>query len=131
MEFEIINRGLVFECKPGTSAATAAGPRCVRTNNGDLLCSFVVQTALGTNDFVLILARSTDGGNTWSPAKPAWPHLAAKQSIFGSISRSASGDLFLYGMSIPIDRPGESFWSDATQGMKANSLFWARSKDDG
>ena len=39
--------------------------------------------------------------------------------------------LFLYGISIPIDEPGESFWSDATQGIKQNELVWARSTNEG
>ncbi|MCX6624220.1 MAG: sialidase family protein, partial [Acidobacteria bacterium] len=60
-----------------------------------------------------------------------WPQLASKLSLFGSISRSTSGELFFYGIATPIDTPGESFWSDETQGLKQNSLFWAVSLDEG
>jgi hypothetical protein len=131
VKFETISQGFVFEGKPRTASAVAAGPRCVRTESGDLLCSFMVQSALGVNNFVVMLARSRDGGITWQDHRSLWPHLASTQSLFGSISRAPSGDLFIYGITIPIDQAGETFWSEATQGMKQNSLFWARSGDEG
>ena len=121
----------MFEGKPGTAQAVAAGARCVRTRRGDLLCSFMVQSALGVNNFAVMLAESSDNGETWQEPRVVWPHLAQRQSLFGSLSRSESGDLFLYGITIPISRVGETFWSDANQGMKQNSLFWAHSRDDG
>ena len=99
--------------------------------SGDVLCSFMVQSKLGVNDFVPMLARSRDNGASWTEPRPVWPQLASRRSLFGSISSSPSGDLFLYGISIPIDNPGESFWSESTQGLKQNSLFWARSTDEG
>ena len=37
----------------------------------------------------------------------------------------------LFGMRCPIDDPGESFWSDETQGLKQNELVWSCSHDDG
>ena len=59
---------------------------------------------------------------------PVWPDRAGRESIFCSISRAPSGDLFLTGMRWTIDAAGESFWSDATQGMKPNQLIWSRSR---
>lgn len=91
----------------------------------------MVQSKLGINDFVPMQSRSRDGGVTWDEAQPIWPKLARDFSIFCSVSGSPSGELFLYGIQIPIDQPGETFWSSATQGMKDNQLFWARSTDSG
>jgi hypothetical protein len=91
----------------------------------------MVQSQLGINDFQPMLARSADGGQTWSEAQPLWPHLTERYSIFGSVSRAPDGHLLYFGTRYPIDTPGESFWSDATQGLKANELFWSRSTDDG
>jgi hypothetical protein len=130
MKFETIDQGFLFQGQPGTSAAVAAGSRCVRTNSGDLLCTFMVQSALSVNDLKIMLARSRDGV-TWQEPHVLWPKLAARQSMFGSLSRSPVGELFIYGFLIPIDNPGESFWSDAAQGLKQNSLFWAKSVDEG
>ena len=54
---------------------------------GDLVCTFMVQSSLGINDFQPVMTGSTDGGETWSEAQPMWPHLIQSYSIFGSISR--------------------------------------------
>lgn len=131
MKFTAIQEGYVSKREPGSATAVAAGPRSVVTSGGHLLCSFLVQSKLGVNDFLPVLSRSHDGGVTWEEAQPVWPHLAERWSIFCSISRAPDGELFLYGIRIPIDRPGESFWSEATQGIKANELIWARSDDEG
>jgi hypothetical protein len=87
--------------------------------------------ALGTNDFVPMLYRSLDQGRTWVEHGPIWPHLIERWSIFVSISRDAAGRLYLFGSRSPIDVAGETFWSDATQGIKQNELIWAMSRDGG
>jgi hypothetical protein len=91
----------------------------------------MVQSQLGINDFRPMLARSTDGGETWSEAEPMWPHLTRDYSIFGSVSRAPDGALYYFGTRYPIETRGESFWSEATQGLKENELFWSRSTDAG
>jgi Neuraminidase (sialidase) len=91
----------------------------------------MLTSALGTNDFLPMLYRSTDQGVTWSEQGPVWPHLQDRWSIFVSISRDAAGNLYLFGSRTPIEQPGESFWSEATQGLKPNELVWSRSADGG
>jgi hypothetical protein len=129
--FELISEGFVTERQPNTPTAVAAGSRCAVTKEGEVACTYMVQSALGINDFVPMLARSSDGGATWQEQGPIWPHLASGHSLFGSLSRSPAGELFLYGTDTPIDRPGEGVWCEATQGLKQNQLFWARSSDSG
>ncbi len=127
----VLAEGYVSRREPSSPTAIAAGPRCVVTAAGEIVCSFVVQSALGVNDFATMLVRSRDGGITWDQAIPLWPDRAGYESIFCSISRASSGDLFLTGMRWTIDAAGETFWSDASQGMKANQLIWSRSRDNG
>lgn len=129
--FKTIAEGFVSLRKANTPTAVAAGSRQVVTTRGEIVCSFNVQAALGLNDFNPMLARSSDGGMTWEEQGLIWPHLQEKWAIFGSISRSPGGELFYYGAWNPITAPGESFWSEATQGLLANELIWARSGDDG
>jgi hypothetical protein len=131
MRFRTISEGWVTRRQPGTPTAIAGGPRCAVTREGDVVCTFTVQSQLGINDFKPMLARSTDGGQSWSEPAPLWPHLTERYSIFGSVSRAPDGDLFYFGTQYPIDTPGEPNWSDATQGLKANELFWSRSRDGG
>lgn len=131
MKFELLNQGFVSKRTANSSTAVAAGSRCALTIEGDLVCTFMVQSALGINDFVPLLARSKDKGETWVEEGPLWPELANKFALFGSVSRSPNGELFFFGTRTPIDQPGETFWSDATQGMKQCELFWAKSTDSG
>ena len=130
MAFEILDRGFVSKRATDAENPVSAGSRCVTMPEG-LLCTFMVQSKLGINDFIPVISRSNDLGRTWSPDEPIWPHLAGRFSLFGSVSRSRDGELFLYGIRTPIDTPGETFWSDATQGLKPNELFWASSVDGG
>lgn len=130
MRFDTLDEGFIYRVPAGAQQACAAA-RTALAPNGNLLCSFTINSGLGVNDFRTMLARSTDGGHTWAAPTQLWPRLQATQSINVSISRSPRGDLFLYGMRFPIEAPGESFWSDATQGMKQNALIWAKSTDNG
>ena len=131
MKLEVIKEGFVSQREPDTPTAVAAGSRSAVTTTGDLICTYVVQSALGINDFVTMLSRSIDGGETWQEQGPIWPHLIDRYSIFCSVSRSPAGELFLFGERTPIDRVGETFWSEATQGLKQNELIWANSTDGG
>jgi len=131
MKFEKLAEGFVTKREPGTPTAVAAGSRCALTRDNELVCSYMVQGKLGTNDFKSMLSRSRDGGKTWSEQGFLWPHLHDQFAIFGSVSRSSNGDFYIFGARNPIGKLGETFWSDETQGMIQNELFWARSADGG
>lgn len=131
MNYQIIQEGFVSRRLPGTPTGSASGPRCALSGPNEVVCTFMVQSKLGSNDFQPMISRSTDGGSSWSEAVAIWPDLQGKWSIFGSVSRAPSGELLYFGGRTPIDSPGESFWSDATQGLKQNGLFWTSSGDSG
>ena len=131
MTFELLDEGFIYRCPAVGPEQAAVTSRCVVTREGDLLCSFVAQSALGQNDFVPCLAASSDGGATWETRGPIWPHLRDRYSVNCSISRSAEGGLFLFGSRTPRGQPGESFWCRETLGVLQNELIWSRSTDDG
>jgi hypothetical protein len=137
MHFKILDQGFVVQQSPVARATDLAiSPRVVllpgKNGEVDVLCSFMHTAKTATNDFVPLLCRSTDWGRSWSAPHRVWPHLRAKWSLFVGISRdSYSGRLFLYGTRTPIGVVGESLWSEATQGLKANELIWAASEDNG
>lgn len=131
MTIETISEGWVSRRQPGTPTGVAAGPRIALNRQGELVCTFMVQSQLGINDFQPMIARSADGGASWSEAEPIFPHLTSQYSIFGSISRAPGGDLYYFATRYAIDTPGESFWSEETQGLKDNELIWSVSTDDG
>ncbi len=129
MIVEAIDEGFVSKRRPDEAAPVASGPRLALKGDGELLCTFMVQSALGVNDFVPILYSSSDDGSTWHDEGQIWPHLSAAYSLFGSISSPGPGDFFFYGAATPIDEQGELFWFDESQTMKPNKLFTARSSD--
>lgn len=130
MHFEFLSEGFVCALKPGARPGLAVHSRSTVTNEGEIVCHYVLQEKLGCNDFQPRLARSSDGGRTWTH-QGLWPHLWSTYSIIGAISRSPSGDIFFFGARTRIDQPGETFWCEATQGLKQNELIWARSTDGG
>jgi hypothetical protein len=131
VRFEKIGEGFVDRRSRSDPRPLAVGPRFARAGE-ELLCSYMVQSRLGVNDFLPLLARSADGGHTWSAGVPMWPHHATAYSIFGAISpASANGELLYLGARYFIDEPGEPNWSEATGGLKQNELFWAHSIDGG
>lgn len=131
MQYEILQEGLVAQREPGTATAVACGSRAVVTPRGELVCSYITDSALGINGFRPLIARSNDGGTTWREQGCIWPHLCDSYSIFGSISRASDGAMFFLGSQTPIDQPGEPFWCESNHGLKANELVWARSVDHG
>jgi Neuraminidase (sialidase) len=131
MRFEKISEGFVSKTAPDDPEQVASCPRCVQTSDGGLICTFFRQKTLGMNDYEMVITRSEDGGATWSAHRRIWPDLHGKYSTCGSVSRSADGELFIYGMMTKIDGPDESNWCEATQGLKQNDLFFSVSADSG
>ncbi len=105
------------------------GPRVAVLPDGAIACTYIINSYVGSNDFVLHIAYSKDNGMTWTEGKPLWPELTGKKSVFASIRTAADGRVTLAGKWFPIDKAGESFWSDEAGGMKENQLVYSVSKD--
>ena len=130
MKLKILEKGMVAQQPTTGPDATAACSRCVVAPNGDLICTFAVQRKRGLNDFKQVMTRSTDGGQTWTKPVYLWPQSHNSFAHIGSISLAPNGEYFISGIRIPIDQPGESFWSEETHGIKQNTMFWASSSDN-
>ncbi len=131
MTFQVLSEGFVHCCAPEVPQSVAATSRAVVTQTGEILCTFMLRLGLDTNDSVPCLARSSDAGVSWQFQGPIWPHLTNLWSFTCSISRSAEGDLFLFGDRTGRTQPGEPFWCQETLGILQNELIWSRSNDDG
>jgi hypothetical protein len=131
MHFVKISEGFVHEIGRGDAKQVAAGPRCVRTKENQLFCTFYAQEALGINNYEVMWAESDSAGETWTGCRSLWPQWQGIYSTIGSVSRSANGELFVFGSRTVIDQPGELDWCEATQGLKQNELIYARSEDSG
>ncbi len=131
--YDVLAEGFIYQCPGSEEAGATVTSRCVVTDTGVLLSSFMTQTKLGSNDFVPCLAESVDGGVSWRMRGPIWPHLRDWYSINASISRSPTGELLLFGSRTPRnpDVAEESFWCQETLGILQNQMIWSRSTDGG
>lgn len=111
----------------------AIGPRLVRLSENQLACTFMLQQALGKNDFMPVICHSDDLGQLWSSPQLLWKDHTWRDSIFGAVSprRDAQGRLIFYGLTCHVDQQGESNWHGENHGLKQNELFFATSSDDG
>ena len=131
MKYEILNKGFIYKNSEEKGSPIGITGRCAVTRTGEVLCNFMLQSELSSNDFVPYQAISSDAGVSWKVRGPIWPHLRDRYSINNSISRAPNGDLFLFGSRTPRTKPGESFWCQETLGILLNEMIWSRSKDDG
>ncbi len=123
--FRKLSEGDVFSTN--RSCATS-GPRTAVLPDGRILCTFMVNTTGGANDFVPMAAYSADGA-AWGEAREIWPSLTGKKSTFVSVRPAGDGRICLAGVQWDIAAPGEAFWSDEANGMKENVLVYALSSD--
>lgn len=131
MKFEIIENGFIYDNSSKNDGLVACTSRCAVNDNGQLLCSFMLNSGLGMNDFTPYLAVSEDCGLSWTVRGKIWPQLQKNWSINVSISRAADGRLFLFGSRTPRGADGESFWCQETLGILLNEMIWASSSDGG
>lgn len=124
--FRKIAEGDVFATTK--DASNASGPRSVVLADGSLACTFMLNSKSGGNDFVPMIAYSADGA-VWTEAKPVWPELEGKKSVFVSLRGAGDGQVCLAGKAWDTAYPGEPFWSDEAAGMKENKLVFSISSD--
>ncbi len=124
--FKKIAEGNVFFTAEKNKAT--AGPRVAVLPDGTLACTYMVNSYVGSNDFVAYIAYSKDG-SVWTEGKPIWPELIGKKSMFISIRNTENGKVAIGGMWFEAGAPGEAFWVDEPAGMKENKLIWCLSDD--
>lgn len=124
--FRKIAEGNVFATTK--AASNASGSRSVVLADGTFACAFMLNSKSGGNDFMPMIAYSKDGA-TWTEAKPIWPELIGKKSVFVSLRSAGDGQVCLAGKAWDIAYPGEPFWSDEAAGMKENKLVFSISAD--
>ena len=123
--FRIISEGDVFATR---EKCATSGPRTAVLDDGSIVCTFMINSCGGANDFVPMIAYSKDC-KEWTEAKKVWPTLDGVESLFGSVRRGSDGKFSIAGQGFPIAYPGEAFWSDEAMGMKENYVFYSVTDD--
>ncbi|MBR2861563.1 MAG: exo-alpha-sialidase [Clostridia bacterium] len=107
----------------------AVGSRVASLENGTLIATYNVETAIGVNDFAPMASYSTDGGITWSKGKYLWPQYLGNTSVYGSVRNTLDGRICFGGTCTPITEKGQSYWSDELGAMLENHVIFALSDD--
>ena len=110
-------------------------PRIARLSDTEFLASFNASREIKTPDTHPELARSVDGGLTWSMEGPVDPRSAEPMAPteIGFLSRDEKGTLFCYGSHFPRNSsdPDGPLVHPKTVGMRDNRIVWRRSTDGG
>jgi hypothetical protein len=88
----------------------------------------MTNSSQGINDFIPWISYSDDGIQ-WSEPVCPWTEIINKRSVFGSVRRTLDGRICFAGISTPIKKAGEAFWSDEAGGMLENKLVYSLSCD--
>ena len=91
--FRKISEGDVFVCADGRMTS---GPRVAILPDGRPICTFMLNSESGANDFVPMAAWSDDG-ERWSEAREIYPDLVGKKSVFVSARNTLDGRVSLGG----------------------------------
>ena len=129
---ECKSTGLVYRNpKPFLRAVHAWHPSLVVLESGELVASFDLGEAVESADYTTYIARSSDGGITWSEPARFFDDPQAPGVTHGvRISRVRSGEIVGYGCRSYHD-PEEGILNHANLGHSPMDLIGLRSSDDG
>ena len=125
--------GIVYKNpKPHLAAIHAWHPSLVLLPDGELLATFDLAQAVESFDYHTCLARSSDGGHTWSKPVPLF-HDTSPRRATHSVRVGAVGDDTLVGFGARFyrDNPDEGLVNRENLGYVPMELFLLRSADSG
>ena len=133
---EIIERGILASCKPGTARATFTFPSIVELSDGRLLATCRVGSNKDSADETVEISRSDDWGESWS--EPVRPFRATKvNGIQGSLKVCYLTELekgHLIAACMWIDRqtyPEKPLFNAETEGCLPMAILLSDSYDYG
>lgn len=129
----MIETGLVFRNpKPHLYSRQASFPSLALLPNGDMLTAFGVGAGFESADNHTELARSTDGGRTWTLAGAVFNERTERPTSSNvRISRMPDGELVACGIRAERWRADEGLSNPETQGFVETELILCRSSDNG
>ena len=123
---ELLATGLIYR----DPTLHAWHPTLALLPNGDLLAAYDLGETIGALDYCTYLARSTDGGRSWSePVAFFADSVAATARRTVRISTLADGTLIGAGRRSYCHHPETSGWNPQTYGVEQGDWFVLRSRD--
>lgn len=118
--------------KPHLRAIHAWHPSLVRLPDGELVATFDLGQGVESFDYHTCLARSTDGGQTWSEPQPIFRDPVRRPSTHTiRVGAVADGTLVGFGIRAYRDDPEEGIINRANLGYVESDMFLLRSHDRG
>lgn len=133
MSIKILDTGLIYaNPRPFLRSRQAAFPTVVPLGSSELLAAFTVGEAFESADGHTELARSVDGGCTWTHEGPqAHAPTPSPTSESGRLSRTADGAVLCLAPRYDRSDPERSIGNGETNGMLDCEAVWYRSEDGG
>ncbi len=133
MPIQILETGPIYaNPKPHLRSRQAVFPTVVSLGGPALLASFTVGEAFESVDMHTELARSTDGGRTWSdPVRFPQSRAPFPASGSGRLTRTPAGELLCYSPRFDRTDPDRSIGSAETGGLIECDVVLYRSADEG
>lgn len=129
-----VDTGLVYRNpKPHLRAIHTWHPSVVRLDDGTLVCAFDLGQAVESLDYRTHVARSTDGGATWSSPSPLFTEAETRPTTHSvRISRTRDGKLLGLGARFYRDvHPEEGLTNRENLGYVPIDLILLKSSDGG
>lgn len=133
MELAVHDSGLIYaNPKPFLRSRQAAFPTVVELDGGELLAAITVGEAFESADGHTELARSRDGGRSWTH-EGCLPcgRTGRPTSESGRLSRTAGGAVLCYGPRYDRSDPERAIGNAETNGFLGCEVVWYRSDDGG
>jgi len=135
MSISIVSTGLIYRnTKPHLRAVNAWHPTLAIISETEILAAFELGQAPESLNYHPRIARSTDGGQTWSgPTQFIVPgqDFKLRASMLGRISRMSDGTIVGLGAFLIRNNPNEGILNHANFGYVPTKLFTVRSRDGG
>ena len=134
-KLEIIDSGCVYRNpNPGYEYTFACHSHLVQLSPSEMLCVYQRGQALYSADSVMVAARSTDGGRTWSDA--GLIHDPANDNPVCSyhgpvVTRMSDDTLVIIAMRIDRSEPKQPLFNENTGGIGETDTVLTRSTDNG
>ena len=134
-KMQIVDSGKIFVGKPNSEFAKTCFPYVAQLSNGDLLASFQAASVKNGIDSKVMLARSIDGGKTWTePVAPFSPILNGKEGVLHLAYVAELSPCKLVASILWCDHfndPSLEFFNPATGGLLPTDACLSFSNDNG
>ncbi len=131
---KVINRTTIYRGQPNTDRANCCFPAIARLANGTLLATWRVGTHKDSDDGTLMLARSHDGGLTWSDANrfPLGPYANKSGEVhYGPITSLSRRHILAALMWVDRSIPNLPLFNPQTEGLLPITTVVCESRDGG